>query len=179
MDKDTTDVLQGRVSIVLVYSGQWAQSQTDSFLSEAQNPEMVRLLKAQPPSIQKVEINVEETRGRAALVWMFARGLRKIRMSDDWGRYFVVRRGLTEDVRMDMGYVNGKVGYVYLVDWDCRIRWAGSGEAARGEKAGMVASAKRLLDAFKMEGGPEKVRRYLKRVQPQEQTETMVIPAHR
>lgn len=178
MDKDTTDVLQGRVSIVLVYSGQWAQGQTDSFLSETQNPELVRLLKAQPRSIQKVEINVEETRGRAALVWMFVRGLRNVRMSDDWGRYFVVRRGLTEDVRMNMGFFNGKVGYVYLVDWDCRIRWAGSGEAARGEKEGMVASAKRLLNAYKMEGGPDKARRYVKRAEPQEQTEEMVAPAN-
>jgi len=168
VDKDTTDVLQGRVSIVLVYSGQWAQRQTNSFFSEAQNPEWVRLLKAQPRLIQKVEINVEETRGRAALVWMFARGLRHERISEDWGRYFVVRRGLTEDVRMDMGFVNGKVGYVYLVDWDCRIRWAGSGEAEQGEREGMVASARKLLDAFRKEGETDKARRYVKKVQPQE-----------
>ncbi len=178
MDKDTTDVLQGRVSVVLVYSGQWAQRQTDSFLSEAQNPELVRLLKAQPRLIQKVEINVEETRGRAALVWMFVRRLRNIRMSEDWGRYFVVRRGLTEDVRTHMGFVNGKVGYVYLVDWDCRIRWAASGEAEGGEKEGMVASARRLLDAFKKEGETDKARRYVKRVRPQEQAEKIVAPAN-
>jgi len=177
VDKDTTDVLQGRVSIVLVYSGQWAQRQTDSFLSEAQNPELVRLLKAEPRLIQKVEINVEETRGRAALVWMFAHGLRNVRMREDWRRYFVVRRGLTEDVKMEMGFVNGKVGYVYLVDWHCRIRWAGSGEAERGEKEGMVANARRLLDAFMKEGGTDKARHYVES-RPQGQAEKVLAPAN-
>jgi ATPase complex subunit ATP10 len=38
-----------------------------------------------------------------------------------------VGKGLSEDVRDAMGLLNSQVGYVYLVDTECRIRWAGSG----------------------------------------------------
>lgn len=131
---------------MVVYSGHWAQQQTESFVSRKQNPELWELLKE---GVQKVEINVEEQRGRAAMVYLFTKGLRKRRAKEHWGRYFVVSRGLTDNVRSYMGYVNRKVGYVYLVDWKCRIRWAGSGEAEEGEKEGLAAGAKRLLEVWR------------------------------
>lgn len=151
MDQDTTNALAGKLSLIVVYSGQWAQSQTDSFVSKATNPDLELLLRKNSGMIQKIEINVEKTRGRAALVWVFVRRLRKSRVTEDWGKYFVVRRGLTDHVKMDMGFVNEKVGYVYLVDRDCKIRWAGSGEAGGGEREGLVASVRRLIDPFKKE----------------------------
>ena len=151
-----------------VYSGEWAQRQTESFVSETQDPDLLKLLRE---GVQKVEINMEETRGRAALVWLFAGGLRRARRREELGRYFVVRRGLTDEMKMEMGYVNGKVGYVYLVDWECRIRWAGSGEAEVGEKEGLVTGARRLMEARKREW---EVKKDVKRVQPGEQVQRIV-----
>jgi hypothetical protein len=44
-----------------------------------------------------------------------------------------------------MGLLNSNVGYVYLVDSECRIRWAGSGHAWEGEVLGMNKAIERLL----------------------------------
>ena len=148
VDKDTTDVLRGRVSLVVLYSGKWGFDQTNSFAGQEQNAELQKLI-LEGGGLQKVEINFEEQRMRAGLVWMFAGGLKKTKKEEDWGKYFVVRRGFADDVRMDLGFINVKVGYVYLVDWDCRIRWAGSGDAEEGEREGLVSCAKRLIDIWK------------------------------
>lgn len=60
-----------------------------------------------------------------------------------------MRRGVSDEMRDDVGWINSKVGYVYLVDWECKIRWAGSGRAEAGEKEGLVAGVKKLLEEYR------------------------------
>ncbi len=146
----TTDVLTGRNSIVSVYSGTWAQRQTESFVGVGQNPalgeEVERL------GVQRVWVNVEEDWVRAGLVWMFLGRGREGKGVGEWGRSFVVRRGVGSGVREGIGMANGKVGYVYLVDGRCRIRWAGSGDAGEGEREGLVRGVRRLVEGGRKGG---------------------------
>ena len=44
-----------------------------------------------------------------------------------------------------VGLLNDKGGYVYLVDHECRIRWAGSAIAEDAEKESMVRGLVRLV----------------------------------
>ncbi|KAL8824696.1 MAG: hypothetical protein Q9191_004876, partial [Dirinaria sp. TL-2023a] len=148
VDKDTTDVLRGKISLVVLYSGKWAIDQTDSFAGKEQNPELQKLM-AEGGGLQRVDINFEEQRLRAAMLWMFTGALKKTKKAEDWDKYFVVRKGLVDDVRMDISFINVKVGYVYLVDWDCKIRWAGSGDADGEEREGLVTCAKRLINIWR------------------------------
>lgn len=134
---DTTSVLAGKVSIVSVFSGLWAEEQTRTFVG---NAELTR--------VQRVWVNIEEDWMRAGLLRLFLGGLRK-RFGGEGGRYFVVRRGVEDGVRRDVGMVNGKIGYVYLVDERCRIRWAGSGDAGPGEREGLVGCVRRLVEVEK------------------------------
>ena len=46
-------------------------------------------------------------------------------------------------------WLNTQVGYVYLLDTECRIRWAGSGDAWKGEVDWLNAGIKRLLEDMK------------------------------
>ena len=147
---DTTDVFRGKISVVSVFSGLWAENQTKTFVGKEQNPELentVELLKGE--GVQRIWINIEEQWMRAGLVRLFLGGLRKMLKTEEWGRYLVVRRGLEDDMMLDIGMVNRKIGYVYLVDERCRIRWVGSGEAVHGEKEGLVGGVRRLLEAAK------------------------------
>ena len=57
--------------------------------------------------------------------------------------------GLTEDVRDAMGLLNSQVGYIYLLDPDCRIRWAGSGHAWAGEVDSLNAGIRKLVNEAK------------------------------
>ena len=147
---DTTSVFTGKISVVSVFSGLWAENQTKTFAGKVQNPELESILEEmKSQGAQKVWINIEEDWIRAGLVRMFLGNLRRMLRKEEWGRYFVVRRGVDEDSKQDIGMVNRKIGYVYLVDEKCRIRWAGSGEAAPGEQESLLAGVRRLVEAAK------------------------------
>ncbi|KAA6410937.1 MAG: F1F0 ATP synthase assembly protein [Lasallia pustulata] len=146
---DTTPVLKDRVSIVSVFSETWAERQVATFVGEKENPELQAVLREGKGVAQRVEINYEPSAIKAALIRLFMPGLRRRMDKDAHGRYFVVRRGVTEEMRDDVGWINSKVGYVYLVDRECKIRWAGSGRAEAGEKAGLVAGVRRLVEEYK------------------------------
>jgi len=50
-----------------------------------------------------------------------------------------------EYVREPMGMVNKHIGYVYLVDENCKIRWAGGGFAREEEKMSLRNCTRVLL----------------------------------
>lgn len=150
--KDTTPAFHGKVTVVGIQSGQWAEEQVDTFLSTKANPGLHELLKEHPDTFQRADINVQGDFAKALLVRLFSGRLRKMVPEDQWDRYFMikvprdVRRGLTDDIRDAMGYLNTQVGYVYLLDENCKIRWAGSGHAWEGEIASLNAGIKRLIE---------------------------------
>lgn len=51
-----------------------------------------------------------------------------------------------EYVREDLGMVNKHVGYVYLVDWEGRVRWAGCADAKVEEARALEKCVGVLLD---------------------------------
>ena len=149
---DTTPLLTGRVSVVTIFSSAWAENQTKSFTDARYNPELRDVL-AQNDKMdlaQQVDINVEENALKAGLIRLFAYRLRNLKEEKDWGRYFLVRRGLTDEMREVMGILNKQVGYVYLVDGACRIRWAGSGVAEGEECSYLVDGLKRLTEQLRI-----------------------------
>ena len=144
--RDTTPTLQGRISIVSMFSSMWGESQARSFASAESNPELEALLRQHPARAQHVWVNVEEDAMKAWIIRLFAGGLRRRVGEPNWHRYFVVRKGISEEIRESIGYLNSKVGYTYLLDGECRIRWAGSGPSEDHEREGLVKGVQRLLD---------------------------------
>lgn len=144
--RDTTPLFENKVSIVSVFSSQWAENQAATFASKKQNPELHEVVKGSGEMAQLVQINVEENALKAWLVKIFMRGLRKRLGEENWHRYFLVRRGITTEMRDHIGLLNSKVGYTYLLDEQCRIRWAGSGPSEGNEKESLVKGAKRLIE---------------------------------
>lgn len=146
---DTTPVLEDKISVVGVFSETWAERQVATFVGEEQNVELHALLQEGKGVAQQVDINHEPNMLKAGLIRLFMPSLRRRMAQEAHGRYFVVRRGVTDEMRDDVGWINSKVGYVYLVDRECKIRWAGSGRAEAGEKEGLVAGVKRLLEEYR------------------------------
>lgn len=62
----------------------------------------------------------------------------------------MVQKGLTDEMKDAIGLLNSKVGYTYILDGDCKIRWAGSGPAEEYEKDVLVKSVSRLLEDAKV-----------------------------
>jgi len=139
---NTTHTLFGNVSVVAVFSSAWAEKQVKTFL-EGLEEEVPALVEG---AAQRVDINVEENWLKAAVIKMFVPSLQSKLPVEQHSRYFIVTKGVSDDVRHCMGLWNGRVGYVYLVDWNCRIRWAGSGNAEREERAALIRGLTKLAE---------------------------------
>jgi ATPase complex subunit ATP10 len=144
-EKDTTNVLNGKISVVNVYSSMWGFSQVETFTGKQTNAALQEILAQNPEIAQRVDINIEENSMKAWLVALFMWRLKASKPKEDWGRYFVVRKGVSEKIRETIGLLNGRVGYVYLVDQDCKIRWAGSGDAEGTEMDDMNRGFAKLV----------------------------------
>ncbi|KAG5970383.1 hypothetical protein E4U55_001706 [Claviceps digitariae] len=96
-----------------------------------------------------VHVNYEDNRAKAWLIKLFRGSLRRRFAERDWDKYFVVQRGITDEIRESIGLLNSKVGYTYLIDQHCRIRWAGSGSSHPEEKDSLAKGLARLVDEIK------------------------------
>lgn len=167
--RDTTPVLKGNVSVVSVFNSAWAENQAATFTSLKKNPELHELLKigAEDPLhiVRRVSINIENNTLKAWIIKLFMPFLRKRMGPNNWSQYFLVRKGITDEIRDAIGLLNSKVGYTYLVDANCKIRWAGSGVSEGDENQGLVKGLQRLIDERKKEREEEK-RRTSERTDP-------------
>lgn len=145
--RDTTPVLAGKATVVAVYSSLWARRQADSFMGKKENPALHEILDKNKGKAQLVHINVEDTSYlKYWIVRLLSGSIRKEVGKDNWDKYFLVRKGISDEIRESIGYLNAKVGYTYLVDGDWRIRWAGSGPAEPDERESLTRGLERLLD---------------------------------
>ncbi|KAK8019783.1 hypothetical protein PG990_004921 [Apiospora arundinis] len=145
-ERDTTPTLVGKTSVISIFSGTWADNQAKTFAGSAQNPALAKLLAENRDIAQHVSVNVESDGLKHMLIRLFLGGIRKQVGEANWGKYFIVKNPLSDEIRENVGLLNGKVGYVYLVDSLCRIRWAGSGDANDEEREGLVKGLQRLID---------------------------------
>ena len=148
---NTTPAFRGKITVVGVQCATWAENQVNTFLEEKQNPVLHNLLRSFPQHFQQARINAQDNVSKQWLVRLFSFRLRNQIPEEEWQRYFMiklprdVRRGLTDEIRDAMGFLNTQVGYVYLLDPDCRIRWAGSGNAFKEEVESLNNGIKRLI----------------------------------
>ncbi|KAF2154600.1 hypothetical protein K461DRAFT_284955 [Myriangium duriaei CBS 260.36] len=150
-EADTTDVLVGNVSVVTLSSSGWGENQVKSFCDEKENPGLGQFLdhigsaEGGKKLAQLVEINYEPNTFKHWLIKLFIGRLKAMKEQFRWGRYFVVHKGFDQELRQAVGMSNQKVGHVYLVDAECRIRWAGHALADEQERTSMVKNLNRLL----------------------------------
>ncbi|KAG6021830.1 hypothetical protein E4U19_005453 [Claviceps sp. Clav32 group G5] len=148
---DTTPVLTGKASVVSLFSSQWAEKQAGTFISKEANPALHQVLADNPDVAQMVHVNYEDNMAKALLIKLFRWDLRKKFAEKDWDKYFIVRRGITDEIRESIGFLNSKVAYTYLVDQHCRIRWAGSGSSQPEEVESLAKGLARIVASIKME----------------------------
>ena len=154
LGRDTAEVMRGKVSVVSFVSNAWAVNQTRTFCGKEDNPPIQELVQENGDVAQRVQINHENNVLKYWVLRLFGMGgLRRARTPEQQERYFIVRRGVSEIIKEAIGLLNDKGGYVYLVDTECRIRWAGSAEAEGHEKASMVRGLKRLIEEARIARG--------------------------
>lgn len=143
--QDTTTQLRGKISVVNLFSSVWAETQVATFTGPQQNPGLAEILASSGQFAQRVDINLEENRMKAWLIKRFMWQMRGKLPLEQHARYFLVQKGFDEGLKEAIGMMNSRVGYVYLLDADCRIRWAGSGPAEPTELESLNAGLRKLV----------------------------------
>ncbi|KAF2654396.1 hypothetical protein K491DRAFT_693927 [Lophiostoma macrostomum CBS 122681] len=145
-EADTTPIVKGKVSVVNVYSSDWGLTQAQSFTGAKVNPELRELLEKNKDVAQMIDINIEENPLKGIVLKFTRWYTRRLRAKEDWEKYFIISNGVSGRLRESIGLLNGLVGYVYILDEDAKIRWAGSGDAEGTEKEDMNRGLARLIE---------------------------------
>lgn len=154
--RDTTSRFAGRISVVSVYSGEWARANTATFTEgNRELQDMLAQGRRGSTPLQKVDINIEERFLRALLLRMFTYNLRRIVPKEDHGRYFIIKKGFTPSIKDSIGFLNRAIGYTYLVDEECRIRWAASADAEPGEAVSLARLTAKLIHDYRRNLGEQ------------------------
>lgn len=129
--KPTTAVLSGKISVVRIFTSLTGENQTVSYFFEGEHPNT-----AVEDGFQIVDINIPDNFATEFLVKWHAGKIRTQipNAAGRHSRYFIARKGITKEMRDSIELVNKYSGYVYLVDKECKIRWAACGAATEAER---------------------------------------------
>ncbi|POW02110.1 hypothetical protein PSHT_12241 [Puccinia striiformis] len=136
--KHTTDIFTGKVSLLAVESTRMSEEHTRSFYAEP-----FRVM-SEENNLQLVRLNVQENPLKSWLVSLFISNLRKTVPPKHHPGYILTNQSL-EYVREPLGMVNKLLGYVYLVDWNKKVRWAGCGFSNADEVSALFSGTRTLL----------------------------------
>lgn len=134
----TTSLLRGNVSLLTILTSKISEEHAKSF------HQPVLELYGNNPAFRLVQLNLQENTLKAYLVSLFLSSLRSVIPAQFHETYLLSSQSL-ETQRMQLGLHNKHVGYTYLIDQECRIRWAGCGFAEQSERNALIACTGVLL----------------------------------
>ncbi|KAI0077371.1 hypothetical protein K474DRAFT_1661807 [Panus rudis PR-1116 ss-1] len=134
----TTTLCAGKVSVISMLSSKISEIQTAMFT------EPTNAAYASNPAYQHIQINLQENLLKSFLVSLFTSSIRKAIPESQWGHYLVSSQNM-DYIRDDLGMTNRHIGYVYLIDQACRVRWAGCADPKPEEIEALKACTGVLL----------------------------------
>ncbi|KAF9530283.1 F1F0 ATP synthase assembly protein Atp10 [Crepidotus variabilis] len=136
--KNTTDLMPGKVSLLGMLGTRVSEAHVQSFTATT----YARY--SSNPFFQFIHINLQENLLKAFLVKLFSNSLRSTVPSHFQEHYLISNQNM-EYLRDPMGMTNSKVGYVYLIDENLKIRWAGCADATEREAQSLESCTGVLL----------------------------------
>lgn len=129
----TTAALSGKVSVVRIFTSLTGENQTATYFFDGEHPNTVV-----EDGFQIVDINIPDNFATEFLVKWHAGKIRKqIPDPARHSRYFIARKGISKELKESINLENKYSGYIYLVDKECRIRWAACGDALDTERSAL------------------------------------------
>ncbi|KAK1231455.1 Mitochondrial ATPase complex subunit atp10 [Marasmius sp. AFHP31] len=125
-EKHTTTMCFGRITALSLLSTRISELHSAAFTS----PTLQRY--ASHPLFQHIQINTQSNALKSFLVRLLTRSLRSSIPKEQHPFYLLSSQNL-EYLREPLGINNDRVGYVYLIDENCKVRWAGCADATAEE----------------------------------------------
>ncbi|KAF7763559.1 hypothetical protein Agabi119p4_8096 [Agaricus bisporus var. burnettii] len=136
--KHTTEMCFGKTTILAMLNTKVSEINVKGFI----DPTHARY--ASHPLYQCVQVNLQENLLKSFLVNLFLRSLRRVTPKELHSTYLVSSQNM-EYVRDALGMTNARVGYVYLIDENLKIRWGGCADATKEETLALESCTGVLL----------------------------------
>ncbi|KAH9039208.1 ATPase assembly factor ATP10 [Lactarius hengduanensis] len=135
----TTPMCAGKVSVIAMLSTKISELHATSYTKTLNSTYQGH------PLYQYVQINLQENILKSILVHIFLSSLRSKVPPDQHTRYLVSRHNM-DYLREPLGMTNSRIGYVYLVDENLKVRWAACADAKEEEEEALIRCAGVLLN---------------------------------
>ncbi|KAF5357196.1 hypothetical protein D9756_006596 [Leucocoprinus leucothites] len=147
--RNSTEMCFGKVTVLAMLSTRVSEASLDLRLASHSinakgfvDPTHSRY--ASNPLYQYVQVNLQENILKSFLVNIFLSSLRKVIPKELHPTYLVSTQNM-EYVRDALGMTNSRVGYVYLIDENLKIRWGGCADATDEEALSLESCTGVLL----------------------------------
>ncbi|EJU02420.1 hypothetical protein DACRYDRAFT_79220 [Dacryopinax primogenitus] len=154
----TTDLCKGKITILCIIGSQMAETHI------AEYTKMVLTSFGNDPRFRFVQINLQENPLKAFLVSMFTRRI-KSQVPPQYHATYLLSSYNMEYYREPLGCTNKMLGYVYLLDEDCKIRWAAGGHPNPEEQVSLHKCTGVLLKRLRQTGNTKASRPAVSSVQ--------------
>ncbi|KAH9003403.1 ATP10 protein-domain-containing protein [Lactarius hatsudake] len=138
----TKHLCAGKVSVIAMLSTKISELHATSYTKTLNSKYQKH------PLYQYIQINLQENILKSILVNIFLSSLRSKISPDQHTRYLVSRQNM-EYLREPLGMTNSRIGYVYLVDENLKVRWAACADAKEEEEEALVRCVGVLLNRQK------------------------------
>ncbi|KAJ3882811.1 ATP10 protein-domain-containing protein [Lentinula edodes] len=137
-EQHTTSMCTGKISVLCLLNTKISEIHVASFTT----PTLARF--SEHPLFNHIQINLQSNTLKSMLVSLFLSSLRRAIPPEQHPYYLVSSQNL-EYQRDAIGLTNDRVGYVYLIDENLRIRWAGCADATAEEAHALEVCTDMLL----------------------------------
>ncbi|KAI8358292.1 ATP10 protein-domain-containing protein [Mortierella sp. GBAus27b] len=139
---ELVDLLKGKISLVAVSGTRFGEEHTETFTTP--------FLKEWPvgqgdSKVQLVELNIQENPLKAGLVRMMVPFVRKTIPEERHANYVLHYKSIRH-LKDPLSMSNSYMGYVFLVDTNCKIRWGANGRGSDVEIKTLLDSVQRLSE---------------------------------
>ncbi|KAI8054962.1 ATPase assembly factor ATP10 [Gilbertella persicaria] len=136
---NTTEKLVGKITLMTFVYAKFGEPHVETFIK----PFMQKY--KDNKDVQVVEVNVQENLLKQLLLKAFVPSIRKNLPQERKDNYCLILKDISR-TRKYLDMTNQYIGYAFLVDQDCKVRWTAHGEATPEEVSNMLAMTDYLYD---------------------------------
>ncbi|KAG0346772.1 Mitochondrial ATPase complex subunit atp10 [Podila minutissima] len=137
---ELVDVLRGKISLLAISGTRFGEEQIETYM----RPFLTRW-PAGSSKVQMVELNIQENPLKAGLVRMMVPFVKKTIPEERHANYILHYKSI-KHLKEPLSMQNSYLGYVFLVDGNCKIRWGAHGPATETEVKTLLDSVQRLSE---------------------------------
>ncbi|KFH61955.1 hypothetical protein MVEG_12109 [Podila verticillata NRRL 6337] len=137
---ELVDVLRGKISLLAISGTRFGEEQIETYMKP-----FLSKWPAGTSKVQLVELNIQENPLKAGLVRMMVPFVKKTLPEERHTNYILHYKSI-KHLKEPLSMQNSYLGYVFLIDGNCKIRWGAHGPALEAEVKTLLDSVQRLSE---------------------------------